>query len=67
MSKEHIIQEIYERVSEAIGEEFEEDCEDDDDFGEEKDYIDIMDKRVKNAIAFVIEDLIDSGEIIIND
>jgi ribosomal protein S17E len=66
MSKEHIIQEIYERISEAIGEEFEEDCEDDD-FEEEKDYVDIMDKRVKNAIVFVIEDLIDSGEIIIND
>jgi len=66
MSKEHIIQEIYERISEAIGEEFEEDC-DDDDFEEEKDYVDLMDKRVKNAIVFVIEDLIDSGEIIIND
>lgn len=71
MQKEDIINEIYKYVMEAVNETFEEieergyeeEDEEDDLIPEEKVTVDLLETKIRDAIACVIEDLLDNGEL----
>lgn len=71
MQKDDIIHEIFKYVMEAVNETFEEieergyeeEDEEDDLIPEEKITVDLLETKIRDAIACVIEDLMESGEL----
>ncbi len=68
---EDLIEKIYKEVMEAVNECFEEieeyDYEEDDLIPEEKVSVDLLDARIRDAITIAIEELLEDGEIILNE
>jgi hypothetical protein len=68
---EDLIEKIYKEVMEAVNECFEEieeyDYEEDDLIPEEKVSVDLFDARIRDAITIAIEELLEDGEIILNE
>lgn len=69
---EDLIEKLYKEVMEAVNECFEEieeydDYEEDDLIPEEKVSVDLLDARIRDAITIAIEELLEDGEIILNE
>jgi hypothetical protein len=68
---EDLIEKIYKEVMEAVNECFEEieeyDYEEDDLIPEEKVSVDLLDARIRDAITIAIEELLEDGEVVLNE
>jgi len=70
LNKDDLIHEIFKGIMDAVNETFEEieergyqDDDDDDLIPEEKITVDLLETKIRDAVAYIIEDLVENGEL----